>query len=180
MTKTVRYDGNGNLQYRFAGLQPSRFYHLDAMFYQEGENFSQAVSFDGIDSGQVFPLTSGTATNATMLVPPSAYSDGSMVVTIKRAAGAPSGPAFVSELKLTPIEYIYLDAGGASDAAYSAASGYGYLPPNNPYASTLGGGDAVSTYRSAFGSLLEYQFDHLATAKKYVLDLTLYDGAGST
>ena len=191
ITKTVRYDGNGALQYRFDGLQPNRFYHLDATFYQEGDTFNQKVSFDGIDSGKVLPLADGQTTTTSLVVPSAAYSDGTMIVTFQRQSGGSSaptrfrdpkssiGPAFVSQLALTPIEYIYLDAGGANDVAYDAARGYGYYG-GNTYASGLGGSDAVSTYRSAFGNQVYYKFDALNPAKSYVLNVTMYDGTNST
>ena len=175
VTSTVRYDGSGAVAYRFDGLQPARAYHLLGTFYQEGDTFTQTVSFDGIDSGQVIPLTDSVASSVTLLVPGAAYADGAMTVTVQRPS---SGPAFVSQLALVPVQYTYVDAGGPADLAYSATRGYGYLGANT-YASSLGGGDAVSTYRGAFGNSVAYRFDRLNPAKQYVADLTLYDGSGS-
>ncbi|MBI5305488.1 MAG: fibronectin type III domain-containing protein [Chloroflexi bacterium] len=192
ITKTVRYDGSGVVQYRFDGLQPGRFYHLDATFYQEGDTFNQLVLFDGADSGRVVPMVDAQPNTLSLLVPATAYSDGSVVVSFQRQSGsaaAPTrfrkagssiGPAFVSQVTLTPIEYIYIDAGGASDVAYDAARGYGYLATNTPFASSLGGSEAVNTFRTVFGNTLNYQFSRLNPAKNYLLNLTLYDGASST
>ena len=187
ITKTVRYDGTGRVQYRFDGLQPNRSYHLDATFYQEGDSFNETVSFDGIDSGQVIPLVGGTATTVSLLVPSGAYTDTTMIVTFQRpgggplaptrfsTAGATTGPAFVSQLSLTPIEYAYLDSGGASDVAYNATAGVGYL---NGFAS--GSGDAVGTYRSTFTNTVSYQFDQLKPAKQYVVNVTMNDDVTGT
>jgi hypothetical protein len=191
ITKTVRYDGAGALQYRFDGLQATRFYHFDATFYQEGDNFNQLISFDGIDGGKVIALVNAQASTTTMLVPPAAYADGTMIVTIARQPGgtaAPTrfrnpqssaGPAFVSQLALTPIEYTYLDAGGASDVAYNVTRGYGYLNPSS-FASNLGASDAISTYRSVFTNTVFYRFDNLNPAKNYKVNVTMYDGIAST
>lgn len=187
ITKTVRYDGSGQLQYQFDGLQPTRFYHLDSLFYQEGDDFNQTVTFDSIDGGQVIPLYNGQATSVTMLVPTAAYSDTTMTVTFTRQPGGAfrptrfrqspeqAGPAFVSQVKLTPVEYTYIDAGASADAAYSAARGYGYL---NGYAT--GTGDALATYRTAFTDTVSYQFDNLNPGKRYTVDLTMYDAPNST
>lgn len=197
ITKTVRYDGGGAVQYRFDGLQPSRAYHLDATFYQEGESFTQKILFDGIDGGKAISLVTGQTSTTSILVPPAAYTDTTMIVTLARQPGgtsAPSritqspnhpiarspnsvGPAFISQLTLTPIEYTYLDSGGASDAAYNATNGYGYL---NGFASGLGGSDAASTYRTVFTSTLFYRFDNLNLAKNYNVNVTMYDGVAST
>jgi hypothetical protein len=194
ITKTVRYDGAGALQYRFDGLQPTRSYHLDATFYQEGESFTQKILFDGIDSGKTISLVNGQPSTTSILIPPAAYADGTVIVTIQRQPGGTAsplrrspisnfqsptsvGPAFVSQLTLTPIEYTYLDSGGASDVAYDAARGYGYL---NGFASGLGGSDAVSTYRTVFTSTVYYRFNNLNPAKNYNVNLTMYDGVSST
>lgn len=188
ITKTVRYDGAGALQYRFDGLQPTRFYHFDATFYQEGESFTQKILFDGIDSGKTISLVNGQTTTASILVPPAAYADGTMIVTIQRQPGgtsAPSrlrapnsiGPAFISQLTLTPVEYIYLDSGGASDVAYDVTRGYGYL---NGFASGLGGSDAVNTYRTVFTNTVFYRFSNLNPTKNYNVNVTMYDGIAST
>jgi CARDB len=192
VTKTVRYDGNGDVQYRFDGLQPGRFYHLDGTFYEEGGTFTQTIKFNGIDSGVVIPLNDGQASTTSVLVPPAAYVGTTMVVDIVRpntggigaptrfkTAASPSGPAFVSELHLSPIEYTYIDAAGTGDAVYDSSRGYGYTG-NNTFASTLGGSDALSTYRSAFTGNVLYEFSGLDANKEYLADLTLYDGAGST
>lgn len=189
LTKTVRYDGSGQVQYQFDGLQATRSYHLDSTYYQEGDTFTQTVSFDGISSGpqSALSLVDSQPSVASMLVPSAAYADRSMIVSILRPNGGlfrptrfregPSiiAPAFVSELTLTPIDYWYVDAGNASDLAYSAVRGYGYL---NGFAS--GSGDAVGTYRSAFTSTVFYQFDNLNPNKRYTVDLTMYDAAGTT
>jgi hypothetical protein len=202
ITKTVRYDGAGALQYRFDGLQPTRSYHLDATFYQEGESFTQKILFDGIDSGKTISLVNGQPSTTSILIPPAAYADGTVIVTIQRQPGGTTaplrspnypltqspnfpisrspnsvGPAFVSQLTLTPIEYTYLDSGGASDVAYDAARGYGYL---NGFASGLGGSDAISTYRTVFTSTVYYRFNNLNPAKNYNVNLTMYDGVSST
>lgn len=190
ITKTVRYDGNGALQYRFDGLQPARSYHLDATFYQEGETFTQKTLFDGIDLGKTTSLVSGTLSTASILVPAAAYTDTRMVVTFQRPSGSTSsssrfkgpnssiGPAFVSQVSLVPIEYIYVDAGSSSELPYDAARGFGYIG-NNTFASSLGGSDALNSYRTAFGNTLYYQFNNLNAAKNYLLDLTMYDGSSS-
>ncbi|MBI5032504.1 MAG: peptidoglycan DD-metalloendopeptidase family protein [Chloroflexi bacterium] len=192
VTKTVRYNGSGTVQYRFDGLQPSRFYHLDATFYQEGESFNQLVLFDSVDSGRIVSLTNGQSSTTSILLPAATYSDGSVVVSFQRQSGGAAvqtrfrkpgssvGPAFVSQVTLTPVEYIYLDAGGASDVAYDATRGYGYLSTNTPYASSLGGTEALNTFRTVFGNTLNYQFSRLTPSKNYLLNLTLYDGASST
>lgn len=172
LTGTVRYDGSGALQYRFDGLQPSRFYHLDAVFYQEGDTVTEDVLFDGASSGQAVTLNDGVAANTSLLVPAAAYADGTLTVTFQRTNG--SGPAFVSEVALVPIEYVYVDAGSASDAAYSASRGYGYL---DGFAS--GSGSALNTYRSSFNNAVNYQYDGLDPAKRYTIDLTFYDAGGT-
>jgi hypothetical protein len=113
-----------------------------------------------------------------------------MIVTIQRAPGiaAPTrfrnpqssaGPAFVSQVALTPIEYTYLDAGGAGDVAYDPTRGYGYLNPSS-FASNLGASDAISTYRSVFTNTVFYRFDNLNPAKNYKVNVTMYDGIAST
>ena len=191
LTKTVRYDGNGDIEYRFDGLQPTRAYHFDATFYEEGDTFTQTIKFNGTDSGAVVPLNDSAASTTSILVPPASYATGTMVVDIIRSnvggaaptrfkmAGSSTGPAFVSELRLTPIQYAYVDAGSAADLAYDPTRGYGYTG-NNTFASTLGGSDAVSTYRSAFTGNVLYEFSGLDPSKQYLADLTLYDGASST
>lgn len=185
--KTVRYDGFGNLQYRFDGLQAGRFYHFDATFYQEGDNFTQLVLFNGFDTGVRVPMNSGIANGVSLLVPREAYTTSTVLtVTIQRAPGAPAaqtrflaagsnGPSFASELSLIPIEYTYIDAGGAGDAPYDAARGYGYL---NGFAS--GGSTVTETYRTAFTGTVYYRFDRLNPQNNYVLNLTLYDNPSST
>ncbi len=173
VNKTVRFDGAGNLQYRFSGLQPGRDYHLDAIFYQEGENFSQTVAFDGVDSGKTIPLNSGVESAASILIPKAAYStDREVVVSIKRAGNQ---AAFVSWLALRPIQYTYLDSGAANEPNYSAGLGYGPLNGEKG-----GSGSAVDTYRFTFGSTpVQYQFDNLSPSKKYQINVTLYDSASS-
>jgi CARDB len=176
LTSTVRYDGNGNVQYKFDGLQPSRSYHLDATFFQVGDTFTQTVKFDGVDSSKVIQMQDGTESITSILVPSSVYTDGSMVVSFRRPS---SGPAFVSEVYLVPIQYVYVDAGSGWDPSFSAGYGYGYTATNT-YSSTLGGLDPVNTYRSAFGPSVKYLFANLSPTKEYAVDLTLYDGAAST
>ena len=172
ITKTVRYNGSGTVQYRFDGLQPTRAYHLDAAFFQQGDTLTQHVLFDGIDSGQTIALNDNVESNASLRVPPETYADGSVVVTFQRVGS--SGPAFVSELQLKPIQYVYIDAGSASDFAYSAAQGYGYLDGYE-----AGSGSALNTYRSSFGSSITYQFDGLAPSKRYTVDVTMFDPNGT-
>lgn len=173
VNKTVRFDGSGNLQYRFAGLQPGRDYHLDAIFYQEGENFSQTVAFDGVDSGKTIALNSGVESAASILIPKSAYStDREVVVSFKRAGNQ---AAFVSWLALRPIQYQYLDAGAANEPNYSAVLGYGPLNGEKG-----GSGNAVDTYRFTFGATpVQYQFDNLNSSSKYQINVTLFDAANS-
>ena len=180
--ETVRYDGSGPVQYQFDGLQPGRSYHLDASFYETQGNFTESVQFTNhngnttADSGKTISLVSGQLTTASILVPSAAYSggspSGSMTVSFSRTT---SGPAFVSELELRPVEYRYIDAGPA-ETAYSAATGQGYLGTNT-YAGTLStsASTAINTYRSSFGSELDYQFDNLSPAKNYMVDVVMYD-----
>ncbi|MGB8643725.1 MAG: CARDB domain-containing protein [Anaerolineae bacterium] len=190
VTKTVRYDGNGDIQYRIDGLQPTRAYHLDGIFYQEGDNFTETVRFSGVNSGVVIPMNDSSASTTSILVPPTAYPTGTLWIDIVRpngafmpsrfsAAASSTGPAFVSELHLTPIQYAYIDAGGTNDLPYDPTRGAGYYGTNT-YPSTLGGSDAVSTYRSAFSNTVTYEFSGLDPNKAYFVDLTLYDGPGST
>lgn len=180
ITSTVRYDGSGQVQYQFDGMQPTRPYHLDGIFYQQGDVsvFTQTLLFDDVDSGQVIPMNYGSASNASILVPAAAYTDKTMLVTVRRPGSY--GPAFVSELVLRPVEYTYIDAGSASDLAYDTQRGYGYLDTNTTYISTLGGNEPVNTYRTAFGNTVRYQFDNLTSSKNYAIDLTLFDGSVST
>lgn len=175
VNRTVRYDGAGNLRYRFSGLQPGRFYHLDAIMYQEGENFTQKIEFDNVaNSGKTIQMNSGAESSASLLIPTSAYAaDRDVIVSFKRDGNA---AAFVSWLALRPIEYIYLDSGGASDVEYNATRGYGYLN-----GSPGGSGNAGDTYRFTFGTEpVQYRFDNLNPNKQYQINVTLYDGAAST
>ena len=169
-SKTVRLDGSGNLQYRFSGLQPGRFYHLDAIFYQEGDNFAQTIRIDGADVTTV-QLNNAAESWASVLVSPSSYSgDREIVVTFKRAT---SDPAFVSWLALRPIQYMYRDSGGNGDVKYTPANGFGYL---DDASLTGGSGGAVNTYRWILGtSSVRYQFDNLNPANKYRINATLYE-----
>lgn len=179
VTSTVRYNGTAPVQYQFDGLQPSRFYHLDATFFQqEGDTFTQTVSFNGLDSGQVITMNNSAASMATMLVPSAAYTTTSMIVSVQRPS---SGLAYVSQLALTPVSYTYLDAGGPSDAAYNASLGYGYLGTTAVGSVIPGATDALDTYRTSLGNTTEvdYQFDHLDPTKRYVADVTMWDGQSS-
>lgn len=173
INRTVRLDGSGEVRYQFDGLQPTRFYHLDATFYQEGDNLSQKILFDNVDSGQTFALFPNVENNASVLVPPSAYADGSMVVSFKRASGL--GAAYVSELSLVPVEYTYVDAGGADDLQYSTTRGYGY---QTGYAVT--GASAEVSYRTAVSGPVNYRFDKLTASKAYNVNLSLDNGGSGS
>jgi len=173
---TVRFSGTGPVQYEFDGLQPGRFYHLDATFFQKTGSFTQTVAFNGTDSGKVISLSNGVVSGVSLLVPPTTYSSGSLVVSFQRPT---LGPAFVSELALTPVQYTYIDAGSAGDSAYSVAQGYGYLDAADSYEGSLGGSDAVSTYRTSFTDTVAYQFDGLIPTLAYQIDLTMYGGSGA-
>lgn len=172
ITKTVRYDGSGAVQYRFDGLQPTRSYHLDAALYQQGDSLTETVFFDTTDSGQTVTLNDGVEKNVSLLIPPATYQDRTVLVTFQRSNT--SGPAFVSELELKPVQYAYADAGGAGDSAYSAAKGYGYLD-----GIASGSGSALNTYRTSLTNALNYRFDNLVPSKRYNLDLTMFDPNGT-
>ncbi len=72
---------------------------------------------------------------------------------------------------------LLLDSGGASDVAYGAGLGYGYL---NGVASILCGTDPEKSYRRATSGEVLYQFDHLLPGHYYHLDITMRecDGLG--
>ncbi len=72
---------------------------------------------------------------------------------------------------------ILIDSGGATDPAYTAAGGYGYL---NGSASAFCGANPTQTQRTGAGGKVEYRFDHLLPGHFYHLDLTLVecDGIG--
>lgn len=173
LTKTIRYDGSGQVLYQFDGLQPSRAYHLDALMYQEGETSAQRILFDNVDSGQVIPLYSGIESNASVLVPASAYADKTMTIAFKRASG--TGAAYVSELQLVPVDYTYVDSGGADDLPYSAVRGYGSL---NGFSS--GSGSPLDTFRTSLTPAVLYQFDKLNPAKQYWVNVTMDDRGQGT
>ncbi len=74
-----------------------------------------------------------------------------------------------------------LDSGGATDPAYSAATGYGVVDTGPPdVLIACGGSEAYQTLRRDPGGQVQYRFDHLLPGHFYHLDITLYecDGAG--
>ena len=190
---TARYDGTGALRYRFDGLQPGRFYHLDAEIVQKGDNLAQSFLFnappknpnappndpDGqpgptVKAGPTLNLADGAIQAASVIIPPETYAPaGSVVVTFKREGSG--GSAYVNTLALRPVDYRYTDAGGPGDEAYSEARGYGYTT-----GIAAGTGDALATYRTAFDGPVSYRFDGLVPAKSYRVNVTMFDGATST
>ncbi len=182
VTSTIRLNSTGPVQYRFDGMQPHRYYHLDATFYQQGNPFTQTAAFNGVDGEQVIGLDRGVAATASILVPTIAYTafaGSPLTVTVQRAS---AGPALISRLALLPIDYHYVDAGGPDDQPYDATRGYGYLDPDaQTYTGILSGVNGpVSTYRTAFGPSVTYRFDRLDPAKRYVADLRMFAEPSST
>ncbi len=77
---------------------------------------------------------------------------------------------------------VLLDSGAASDVAYSAATGYGFVDTGTPdvTAACNGGTAPEDTLRRDPDGNLLYRFDHLQPGHSYHLDVTLYecDSAG--
>jgi hypothetical protein len=83
-------------------------------------------------------------------------------------------PAYVGFA--TPL---YIDAGAASDTAYTSAAGYGW---SSASFTVTWGSQPYQTARLGASGVITYRFDHLLPSHFYHLDLTLYEGdrAGRT
>jgi hypothetical protein len=74
---------------------------------------------------------------------------------------------------------ISIDAGAATDLAYAATAGFGYLNTSTRTVSCGGSSAPDATLRAAITSTLLYRFDHLLPGHFYHLDLTLRDCDGN-
>ena len=102
--RTVRVNQTGNvLRYRFDGLNPSKSYQVNLVFWQpSGSPRVQTVQIDGTDTGAQVNTGDYQVHELSVPVPRSSYiGDGSVVVSIART-GAATG-AMVNEIALEEL-----------------------------------------------------------------------------
>jgi len=180
--ETVRVDFDGEVRYRFDNLDVARYYHLDFSFY-EGDEIGRIaeVWVDGVKVGEQIAL-SARPHYPSFGVPTETYTDGTIIVSIKRSgvrdivvSEPKAGDIVVSELRLIPIDKIPIDCGSPDDLAYSIERGYGYLD-GQPF--TDWGDEPHETVRLDMDGEVRYQFDNLLPDKKYQVNFTFYEGDG--
>jgi hypothetical protein len=88
-TTSVRYDFDGTVQYRFAGLSAQKSYILYATFWEDdGVGRVERLRIDGSVASDPVDMADGEAHTVAALVPSNAVADGQIDVTIERTDGA--------------------------------------------------------------------------------------------
>ena len=169
---TFRRDPAGRVVYRFDHLLPGHFYHLDTTLYEcDGAHRQETVKADGNALLGPVDLSDGQAHRFSTRLDPALYADRSISVTVE-APGI--NGAVVSQVNLYDVDYRYADAGATGDLTYSALRGYGWL---DGVANAAWGGLPYQNVRvNQSGNELRYRFDSLAAAKRYQVNLTLFQG----
>jgi len=172
---TLRRDPDGNVNYRFAHLQPGHFYHLDITLYEcDGAGRQESILVDGNLLAGPEDLGDGEVHKLSLRLDPALYADRMIDVTI--AAPGIDG-AVVAAVNLHDVDYRYADAGGNADPEYDNNSDYGWLDGvDNAAWGTL---PYQSVRVDQSDDQVSYQFDNLDPAKRYNVLLTFWQGSGS-
>ena len=170
--ETLRRDPGGRVVYRFDHLLPGHFYHLDTTLYEcDGAHRQETIKVDGNALLGPVDLTDAQVHRFSTRLDPALYADRTISVTVE-APGI--NGAVVSQVNLHDVDYRYADAGASGDLAYSAGRGYGWL---DGVANSAWGPLPYQNVRvNQSGNELRYRFDNLAAAKRYQVNLTLYQG----
>lgn len=172
---TLRRDPSGNVNYRFAHLQPGHFYHLDITLSEcDGAGRQESIWVDGNLLAGPEDLGDGEVHKLSLRLDPALYSDRMIDVTIK-ALGIDG--AVVASVNLHDIDYRYADAGGNADPVYGSNSDYGWL---DGVASAAWGTLPYQSVRvDQNDNQVSYQFDNLDPTKRYNILLTFLQSSGS-
>lgn len=171
--QTYRLDPDNTVVYRFDHLLPGHFYHLDLVLYGCGQAArTETVAVNGQVVAGPENLGDGQQHRLSLLLDPALYTRRAIEVTVTEpnATGA-----IINAISLHDIDYRYADAGGARDAIYSAALGYGALDGvKNTSWGTL---PYQSVRIDQSDNEVRYQFDRLDPSLRYQLHLVFYQGA---
>ncbi|MBI3977576.1 MAG: hypothetical protein HY331_05250 [Chloroflexi bacterium] len=177
--ETLRRDPSGQVSYRFDHLQPGRFYHLNLTLYEcSPAGRQETVEVDGNPVTGTVVLGGGQPQRLSLRLDPALYADRSITVSVK--APVIEGGAIVNEVKLSDVDYRYVDAGGGNDLAYTPARGYGYLDGIADPSVTTQTLPYQSFRVNQNGDTLRYQFDRLDPGRRYQVHLTFWQPAGTT
>ena len=175
--QSFRRDPAGKVTYQFDHLLPGRFYHLDLVLYECGQNYGrqQSVSVDGLTIAGPIDLGSGNVETLSLLLDPALYADRSIRVTVSVNG---SGGAIVNQIALVDVDYRYADAGGGKDLPYPAGTRpYGWL--DGVRQTPWGKLPYQSLRENQAGATVRYRFDALLPDKEYQVHFGFFQGSGN-
>ena len=109
-SKSLRENQSGNtVSYRYDGLLQSKRYQAFLSFWQNtGSPVTEKVQINGVDTGTVLTIQSGTPSSATINVPMSYYVGGTITVSVVRTDATTS--AMVNEIAVEERTLLTLPA----------------------------------------------------------------------
>ena len=109
-SKSLRENQSGNtVSYRYDGLLQSKRYQAFLSFWQNtGSPVTEKVQINGVDTGTVLTIQSGTPSSATINVPTSYYVGGTITVSVVRTDATTS--AMVNEIAVEERTLLTLPA----------------------------------------------------------------------